>query len=350
MDGAIMYRQKWEEQWIPDMLSWTQVGTCALSANNVLKINNILYMFGGVLSGSVSNKIYSTAWDNPTGWADTGITASGLNFGKAGIVNNTIYHYGASGANNTIWSASISTPLTWSSTGTTISSGARDNCGFAITKTHVAMIGGHNGSSATSNTNYALISSPTTINAGSTSPPIPGWERSSCYLDGEDIYTIGGVNASNNITVVNARNPGITTIHTFSTNFSLTNNPAIFHVGNYIWTFGGDGRAIQFVKTKSFCVNSWPRAVNVFPANIQYVGGSQWIGPDGYAYVINYGGGSPYPIYKSARKKIYVIEPAIPGIYTHRRAIDATTGAMTTYTVHCQMGMSPWFTNRRDRF
>ena len=343
------YKQKLEEQWVPDILStWTNIGTCPVTSAPVIKINGSLYIFGGLDSSThaVTTKIYSTSWNNPTGWTDTGSNISGLGTGDAliGLVNNTLYSWG-SVSYTTIWSAPMSNPLNWTTTGVTNPS-PRDNSGFAITPTHITMCGGYNGSTGNNNILYASISTPTTMSTGGA---ITGWERSACYLDGEEVFIFGGAFSASYLTEVHARIPGNVLYElTSSRNYSQGSCPAVFHVGNYIHVLGNANQVDTFSNVKTLDTPNWRTSSNILPASVTYVRGCQWIGPDGYAYIVNYSNGS---IYKSERRKIYVIDSPNPnGLYTHRRAVYADTGDPTTYTIQCQMGMNPWYTNRRDRF
>lgn len=339
------YQQKWEEKWIPDLTSWATTGvTGPFSYSKVLKINNVLYAFGGYdIVAAVSNgKIWSTSWYDPTGWTYTGSTFAAFSDNiDCGVVNNTVYSWGRNGY-TAIWSAPISDPLNWSDTGVTNPS-PRDNTGLIITPNHIAFHGGYNGF-ALGNTSYASISTPTSISTGGS---IAGWERYGFYLDGEEVYLTGGFNATGYFESIDPRSPTTKFYsRTSNTNLSAARCPAIFHVGNYVYIFGtNNDQTLYYCNTDDFS-NTWRMASSIIPVNVQYVSGGQWIGPDGYAYFITTAG----VIYKSGRRKIYVTDPQIPGVYSHRRAIYADTGEDTYYTIHCQMGMTPWYTNRRDRF
>lgn len=329
------YRPKWEEKYIPDMMTWSNFGTMDFTGNPVIRIGSTLYMFGGwsISGNAYSSKIYSTAWDNPSGWADTGATCDPSVGVPTAVIGNTIYKYGP-----TIWSAPVSSPLTWSSTGITLAN-QRDNTAFVVTPNHINMYAGYNGAS-TNNVNYASVSTPTSFSV-TTGPT--GWERRGCYLDGDEVYIVGGFNAQSNMSIYRASSPGGTpSLDEYNVGYTLENNPFIFHVGNMMWT-GGNSQNLYYARTST--PSKWFVVPGVLSTSMRYT--IQWIGPDGYAYVVRDNTGA---VIRSGRKRIFVTDPPVEGgTYAHRRAVTET-GEATLYTVHCQMGMCPWYTNRRDRF
>lgn len=342
------YRNKLEEVWVPDILgTWTNIGTSPWISTNVIKLNNNLYAFGGQVSASghaESTKIYSTSWYNPTGWVDTGASFSGLGLGcSVGLVNDTIYCWG-SATKTTYWSAPISDPLNWTTTGVTCPS-PRNNSALVITENYITMNGGYNGSGL-GNILYAPISTPTSLSTGGS---ISGWEGSGLYLGGEEYHVIGGVNYETTLSARNSRNPISTSFTINGQNYSVSNNAPIFHVGNKVHLLGMAGtQSCTYGEAATIDSGLWQTTTNVLPSASRYVSGGYWVGPDGYAYIVEAYSNFGY-IFQSPRRKIYITEPAIPGIYSHRRAIT-DKGEPTVYTVQCQMGMAPWFTNRRDRF
>lgn len=337
------YCLKSEEKWIPDLLTtWTVIGTIPVNMTRIFKINNYLYAFGGYnASHTYVDKIYRTLWNDPIGWVDTGATCSVGGNVASGIVNNNIYSWGST-TQSAIWSAPISDPLTWSNTGSTFPS-VRDNVPTVITPTHIIISAGYNGS-ALGNSAYASVNTPTSFSTGGS---VNGWERGGFYLDGEEIYITPGFNGYA-ITGIHSKAPASVLFSNSITPTWGTDTP-FFHVGEYIYAIGGDTtKNMYFTKIKNAGALTWAKSGDVLPANARYIGGCHWIGPDGYAYYVAY---DSLNINRSERRKIYVTDPQIPGgQYSHRRAIYADTGALTMYTINCQMGMAPWYTNRRDQF
>jgi hypothetical protein len=341
------YLPKYENVYIPDPNTWTLAGTSPFSQNIILKINNTLYAFGGweISSSGTSTKIWSTPWSSPTSWSEVAdITGSSLGYNRSiGIINNTIYCWGTRGS-TAIWSASVSSPLSWSNTGST-NSLARESPGFVITPTFIGMFGGYNGTGSSGDVAYASVSAPTSFSSIETSN-YSQWNIVGCYLDEEEVYLIGGITATTRFIISSCRNASILFNGT-STNYGIEKNGALFHVGNHVWAVGNNASTNVYYGETEQLSRIWRNVDSAFPSNVQFISGSYWVGPDGYGYVINQNGN----IYQSGRRLIYVTDPPLPnGLYSHRRAIDATTGESTVYTIQCQMGMAPWFTNRRDRF
>jgi hypothetical protein len=338
------YQPHYEEKYIPDMSVWTNLSSMPFCGARILKINNTLYAFGTYNSGS-NGKIYSTAWNNPTGWADTGITFAGLGADSCvGVVGSTIYFWGNnSGVGNNIWSAPVSNPLSWADTGSDWSA-SRNHTALVITPSHIRMMAGYSGATVqVNNVCYAPIATPTVFSTGST---IAGWQTAGCYLDGVDVHAFGGVGVSTSIFSFSEGSPSKATFASTAPAYSVDVCPATFHVENRIYVTGGNNAHLYHADANNPHV-PWDSYASVMPGNVNYAYGN-WIGPDGYAYVVQAYDGMR--LYRSARKRIFVIDPPAPsGKYTHRRAITES-GGPSAYTIHCQMGMAPWYTNRRDKF
>jgi hypothetical protein len=345
------YQTIYEEKYIPDMSTWTNIGTNPFCYSRIVKINNTLYAYGCIINNVQSTKIYSTAWNNPTGWADTGVSVAGFAGDSCiAILNDTIYCYTDWSAGGHILTAPVSAPLTWTNTNLHVLE-SRDNCAFIVTPTNVYFCGGYKGS-ATLNMLFAPVTTPTTFDYTHTA--ISGWEQGGCYLDDTLIYMYGGYSPTSIVYNVlwrtPAKNPTISTaLITPATapQFVTGQDPATFHVENRVYITGAANANLYHVSDNRLHTK-WDVYTSVMPGNVGYPH-SNWIGPDGYAYMILNHASAP-PIYRSGRKKIYVIDPpGRNGTYVHRRAITET-GGNSKYTIHCQMGMAPWYTNRRDKF
>jgi hypothetical protein len=139
--------------------------------------------------------------------------------------------------------------------------------------------------------------------------------------------------------------PTKTTFTSTSPAYTVNVCPAVFNVGNSVYIIGGNNANVYFADSNNIHV-PWDVYTSVMPSTVNYPYGN-WIGPDGYAYIID---AFTMRLHRSGRKKIYVIDPpARNGTYSNRRAITET-GGKSMYTIHCQMGMAPWYTNRRDKF
>lgn len=335
------YQPIYEEKYIPDMSVWSSLGTMPFYSSRIMKINNILYAFG-CAETALTGKIYSTAWNDPTGWTYAGITVDGLGSGTAiGIIGDNIYSWGQTTvpSGNNILTASINNPLEWTDT-TADWTSHRDNTALIITPNYICMYAGHNGNAA-GNVSYALTSAPTSFTTGGS---IGGWQNTGCYLDGIDVHIFGGQLNTSRIWSFMKDSPTKLTFSATTPAYSIDACAAVFHVENKVYVTGIGNSNLYYANTNNMHI-PWDIYTAVMPGNITYPY-SNWIGPDGYAYLINV----DKALYRSSRKKIYVVDPpASNGTYTNRYAVTETGGS-SMYTVHCQMGMAPWHTNRRDKF
>jgi hypothetical protein len=336
------YHPTYEEKYVPDMSVWTNLGACPLRAARILKINNTLYAFGCYTSVA-SSSIYSTAWNNPTGWVDTGVSVSGLGYDSyVYVVDSTIYSFAnwTNGAH--VLTAPVSNPLSWTDTGQHLTTISRDNAALVVTPTHVCLLGGYRGS-GTGNIIYAPVATPTTFTAGGS---FGAWQSGGCYLDTTDIHAFGGV--SNNSTIWSfMSNAPIKTTYTSTSvpGYAIDTTPAVFHVEDRVYVTGNTNSNLYSGPSDNMHV-PWDVHSVVMPGNVSYPT-MNWIGPDGYAYLV---GNTNNEMYRSGRKRIFVVDPpARTGTYTNRHAVTES-GGKSAYTIHCQMGMAPWYTNRRDKF
>jgi hypothetical protein len=335
------------------MSVWTNLGVNPFCYSRIVKINDVLYAFGCFRASAHCTNIYSTAWNNPTGWTDTGVSVPGFaGDGCVAILNNTIYNYVGYVSGSHVLTAPVSNPLSWTDTGIDIPNYTSDNCAFIVTPTHVCMCGGYRSPSAVNNTSYASIGAPTTF-AITAAAGVTGWQQGGCYLDGDLAYVFGGYNPSPSVTgnmwAFSARDP---TVKQECSSLSMPaynvdQNAAVFHVEDRVYVTG-NANANLYYTSASNLYTPWDAYPNVMPGNVGYPQ-SNWIGPDGYAYLILHHATAP-SIYRSGRKKIYLLDsPKRDGTYADIRAVTES-GGKSAYTVHCQMGMAPWYTNRRDKF
>jgi hypothetical protein len=342
------YRPQYEEKYIPDMsVLWTPIGIAPFAKQPIMKINNTLYAFGCVVGGTSSSYIYSTAWDNPTGWVSTGVSVAGFHGDSTiGIVDDTIYFWGTY-VDGHVFTAPVSDPLVWTDTGLHLTATARDYSALIITPKYVCMYAGHKGAAA-GNIAYAPVATPTTFSTGGT---IAGWETCGCYLDKNLIHVFGGYAQTSTVWSFMADSPTKLAYGPSYKNTSIRGTTAVFHVEDKVHVPAYDNFGIYSCDVNNLN-DKWVAGGSVFSVQFYYhppvaYARSCWIGPDGYAYVIS---SADYHIWRSGRKKIYVYDPpSSDGRYTHRRAVT-DTGGESVYTVHCQMGMTPWHTNRRDKF
>lgn len=200
---------------------------------------------------------------------------------------------------------------------------------------------GATGSTGSTGSTGATGSSGTT---GSTGATVAGWQQAGCYLDGIDAHIFGGTQTGTIWSFMSKDPTKLTYSSTTVPGYDVNGIAAVFHVENRVYVTGNTNTNLYYADVNNLHV-PWDVYPTIMPANVTYPL-SNWIGPDGYAYMIN----ANYKIYRSGRKKIYVTDPPAPnGIFTNRRAVTETGGS-SMYTVHCQMGMAPWYTNRRDKF
>ena len=333
------YQPKWEVKFIPDCSTWVSTGvTAPFSGSYVHRIGNTLYAFGGFASGS----IYTAPWDDPTVWTNTGASIGAVVDEKyVARIGSNLYAYPSGG---TIRTATVANPLVWTDTG--IAFGARNNAPLVVTPNFITMYGGHNGTVPNDTVAYASTSTPTSFSTA-TSAGNSNWQRGAFYPGGDLIYLLGDCGSATSLEVVLEKTPG-SRVGTVSTTqgYAINGTPMTFHVNDRIWVVGNlNAHAYSTeVSTTANYRELWRTSSNVFTTALSYPKGSGWIGPNGYAYLVPNTG----LIWMSGRSQIYVTDPPpANGQYATRRAVNAS-GKDCLYTVHCQMGMCPWFTNVRS--
>lgn len=332
------YTKQLEEKYIPDMTSWSTLTSAPFKFSTILRVADTLYSYGGaeISSGLYNGKIWTASYNNYAGWTYStqfsgllGLSLAGAPFTTC-IINSNIYYYGS-----TVSVAPVSNPLSWSSTGVTLPRTTVVH-GFAVTPNYMGMFNGYDGARVTT----ASVSSPLVF----TTPAVVsgGSENAACYLDNETVVLVSG---ASNLTFFDNKISNMAHFNTTTANFSIGQCPAIFHVGDKLYIVGTGGtKDIYYTFVDN--MTQWYKLSNVLPANSNYILGSFWIGPDGYAYIVN----STGAVFRSGREKIYIKDRIDKGNkYSHLDAVTAS-GKPTKYTIHCQMGMAPWFTNRRDIF
>jgi hypothetical protein len=331
-------RPIWEARYIPDCSIWTSTGiTAPFNGSYIHRIGNTLYAFGGTATG----EIYTAPWDDSTTWTDTGSSVgSTLDEKYVARIDSNLYAY-PSGGN--IRTATIANPLVWSDTG--ISFGSRNNAPLIVTPNYITMYGGHNGSAPNDNVAYASTSTPTSFSTAS-SISASNWQRGGCYLGGDQVYIFGDCGSTTSLEIVLESVPGSRVGSVTTTQgYSINGTPMTFNVDDMVWVVGNANANVYStnITDNTNFRGTWRTHSDAFSTSLSYIKGSGWIGPDGYAYVIPMSG----LIWKSRRQLIYVTDP-LPanGQYANRRAVNAS-GKNCIYTVHCQMGMCPWFTNTR---
>jgi hypothetical protein len=331
-------------KYIPDLtVPWTDTEyTHANPPCRIFRIGSTLYMFGG----AGSNKIYSTALNNPTGWADTGSTISITPTTSLymAIIGDYIYIFGGSAGETQIHKAPLSNPLSWSDTGSTIGTIRNNTNIFVLPECNrIVMPEGHNEVSGNQNVGYASIDNPT-VWANSSAVSYAGWEVASGSLNGA-VYCLGGVNANYALRRYSAAD-GVTQTYYTTGIPAASQIPSCWHLENSLFTIGFNPgtNIIQYIFDASghYITNA---TIGNIPVSASYVGlRGDWIDPStGYLYTFT---ATSNKLYRSGRKLVYS-EPQVPGSSRPLVAVNQN-GSITTVTSSCLLGYRSWLTNRYD--
>ena len=233
-------------------------------------IGNTIYLFGGSVAGTVSNKIYSAPVSNPTNWTDTGSTLPGaLYLSQIAVIGSNIYLFGGNTgtSSSVIYTASVANPLSWSSAGnlpTTL-----HGASLAIIGSYVYLFGGNTGAGGNTTIYRASLSSPTSwASAGSIPAAL---QYSSIAVIGNYVYMFGG-DSSSAILRAPVSNP---TSWTNMGNLlpSTLGYSTLQIIGNYVYLLGGynSGYTSTIYRAPlSNPVNGWTNIGSTLPSILGY--------------------------------------------------------------------------------
>ncbi|MGH7156500.1 MAG: Kelch repeat-containing protein [Candidatus Saccharimonadales bacterium] len=189
--------------------SWSTSGSTLpgpLAESQLAVIGNYIYLFGGFNSSwgsGWSNVIYRAPVSSPTTWTNMSLPANGsytipalLAGSQLAVIGNYVYLFGGaiSGSlTNEIFRAPISNPLSWGTTFVGVLPGALGNSSLAIIGNYVYLFGGYN--SGWTNIIYkAPVNNPVNGWTGGvgTFPAASGLGYASLAIAGNAVYLFGG--------------------------------------------------------------------------------------------------------------------------------------------------------------
>ena len=357
-----------ELRYMPDLTTWTDTGVAPpTTQSQILRIGAKLYIFGGNTymqnsgAGSCTAKIYSANWaDSPPVWVDTGAVMPWPSFGwRVCIIGNYVYAYYHGGYNGTsyggvstntnlgIYRAPVSSPTAFVATGTNAPSLASDAHAprLAIAGGNVVGMGIQNETDLV----YAVTSSPSAMGRSSNIPGL-GYNIAECGVAvvGDKVVTFGGSNYAKTINRLRAFASAAATNPTFEYGLvdlfgqSQNQSPEVWAIGNKLFLFGGSANANLFEVDPNNLFGFGPITYsNVMPHSYFCLGGSSFIGADGYMYVLGEGN-----IARSGRIPV-MTTPQVAGSSQPLLACTPD-GQVVTFTSSQLLGYPSWLTNRTD--
>lgn len=282
--------------YVPDVTTWTNLGTSPFCGAPIINSGDTLYCIGGRISGSKSSKIYTISASNPIIWTDTGKTLpiSDLLAPRIVRIKDTYYIFGDQNGSNAMLSAPYSDPTTWTSIGTFPY--PRLEADIIIFKDRIILSPGYNG---LNNFVYANVNTPTVWNIG-----LSGMDNiyEGCMIPINDNYfrLIGGVN--NNYTKTYDYNFNLISSIANETTYRCT--PSVWEIekNKYIgFGFCSSATATTDIRYLSNNDSESRRSTTTsLPVSFFYSYGCEFIDNNGYLYLIN--NTTPATIMRSGRK------------------------------------------------
>ncbi len=264
------------------------------------------------------------------------------NFSEAAYcqIGDVVYIFGGSMTNSIV--ATVNTSISYNlSTGDSqtlapMPLGVR-GAAVAVFQDKIYVFGGYNSTVGHSVDNLQIFDPSTNTWSNGPNMPVGAWQaKAVLYETEQNIYVIGGENASTLVQIYNPRANVWTSGTPYPT--SITNGAAVSEYGN-IYYFGGINSTAQ-VTNESYCYNgyNWYRLPNM-PKATSY--SSIVSGPDGFIYVL--GGGESYIIGTPPVSSVqmydlssnsWMMGPDLP------RSLGLSAAAMTEDGVYVLSGMN----------
>jgi hypothetical protein len=333
-------------RYIPDLSKFEDTGVLApFSSAGILRVGDYLYAFGGKYPGSTdSNIIWSTPWNSPLAWSNTGYTLPYVQNGSNPfIIDDYIYLFGDMGS-APICRAHVSDPLYWSKTGFSCNPvNANGNRGYALSikDNTIYIYQGYNGNTSSGATVSYKANPSNPLVWTQFSQPVSRWEIGAASFN-DRFLAFGGSGGSSNLLI--SENPK--QVNNTDINLTLpatyTQTPFAYDSGEDLYILQGNTTAIAKLDKNLQLTTSQNTTINTAGYNF----GSNYIGADGkFYYIISYHDGAARKIYRSSSTKVKVKEYSF--------ADNTTTGYTESgdpiaVGKHSKLGFPPWLTNRND--
>lgn len=365
--GPVVYRAS-----LSDLTTWTTIEyyvnalATAVRASHNITIDNTMYMFGGITTGTTAiNTIQTANTTNPLRWTNSGSTLpANLAGGQLIKTKNYMYIISGEGTTGNVYRATLAAPTTWSSVS---SSGPTRPYGQAlIVNGNLFYLGGESAPGTPVTTVMRALfdteSSPTgnLIGWKSAGPPyfimaLPiALSRFTLIVAGNYAYILGGYTTGPTMNTTIYR-LDLDNINTGWVSVGGLSNPMVNStlvlVNNMAYVVSG-GPTTGFTTTDDYVAYASLTALANGDATFTEVNtASQAFAESMPAVVDNniyfIGGRSSTngvkTIYRTFYKTPYVlISPKVPEAVHSLPAIDSKSGALGSYTSFQRTGLYPW--------
>jgi hypothetical protein len=307
-------------------------------------------MFGGVISGSVTNKILSATYDStgttPT-FSDTGATLPGsYGGGRFAIIGSYIYMFGNRYSTDAkkIYKASLSSPTSWSDTGSTLPDVRNDAPVIVSTESsQVAIIKGYSGSAFINTFSYASTSTPTTWATGATAYGTASNQIGAAVIGGYLLFT-GGSQSTLYLNKISSSQLMSATPYSVSGVFADTmgSDCVWLHNGSEVAIIGNNTTTVYHNTMQNCFKNPWESYTSALPTTMSYLMDAVWYGGDGRCYCVS--GGT---VYRSGRKQVYVPTNSIDTGYPYRGLVGCyADGEPAMVSSSVLLGTNAWLTDK----